>query len=200
MKSVTVLSLGWLACCASAASAGVSSFATPAALEAFMGGPLVTVPDDGLPLGTLYGAMGIPLSTPFGPMSFAPTHEKVAPGAYHPFVTFPLAGSDIVAPVGAVAIDFLFTPLFPTAFAITGVGSMTSSDPVVTPLLTPGVPVYFGFGAVGETIEKVTISTIPFGTTPPFTWEVSAIRVLPIPASCLPFALAGLLAAPRRRR
>lgn len=197
------LAMGALAVCCAHAEAVITSYATPAALEAGVGGPLFVVPDDGLPVGTMYGTgggVGIPLETPFGPMSFAPVHDKVAPGVYHPFVPFALAGSDIIAPSGAVAMDFMFTTLFPGSFVITAVGTMTSSDPVVLMGLAPGAPVYVGFGAAGETIDLITIETAPFGTTPPFTWEIGAIRVLPAPGVLVPLAIGAVCLAGRRRQ
>ncbi|MCA9287142.1 MAG: hypothetical protein KDA05_01070 [Phycisphaerales bacterium] len=197
------LAVGALGVCCAHAGAAVTSYATPAALEAGVGGPLFVVPDDGLPVGTMYGTgggVGIPLGTPFGPMSFAPVHDKVAPGVYHPFVPFALAGSDIIAPSGAIALDFMFTTLFHGSFVITAVGSMTMSDPVELMGLVPGVPVYVGFGAAGETIDLITIETAPFGATPPFTWEVGAIRVLPAPGALAGLAFGGLCLAGRRRR
>jgi len=181
------------------ALAALTSFTTPAALEGFVGSPLALVPDDGLPVGTLYGSGATPLLTPYGPMSFAPVHTKVAPGIYHPFTLAPLAGSDVVAPAGAVAMDFLFTPLAPVSFAFGAIGSLTTATPVVTPVLTPGVPYYVGFAATGESITMITIATVPFGTTPAMTWDISAIRVLPAPHASIMLALAATLATRRRR-
>lgn len=203
MKLSALIVVASAASIATHAHAVVTSFATPAALEAFVGGPLLAVPDDGLPIGTLYGTgggFGLPLATPFGPMSFAPVHDKVAPGVYHPFVPFALAGSDVLPPAGAVAIDFVFTSLSPGSFVFTGVGSLTTSAPLFIPGVLPGVPIYIGFGAAGESIDLITIETAPFGHTPPFTWELAELRVLPAPAGLAPLALAALLTLTRRRR
>lgn len=184
---------------AGTAHAAVSFFATPAGLEGFVGGPLLPVPDDGMPVGTIYGMGGIPLPTPIGPMSFLPGHDKVAPGTYHPAFPGPLAGSDVVAPAGTTAIDFLFTPLVPGSFSFTGIGSASGTPPMVLAGLAPGVPVYVGFGAVGETIDFVAIATVPF-STPPMTWHISEIRVIPTPGASAIGAFALPMYGRRRRR
>lgn len=183
---------------AALAGAAITHFTTPAALEGFVGGPMLPVPDDGMPLGSLYGMGAAPLATPIGLMSFMPVHDKVAPGTYHAIAALPLAGSDIVTPAGTTAIDFMFTPLVPGSFTFTGIGSSSATPPMLYPGLAPGVPVYVGFAAVGESIDFIAIATAPF-STPPMTWTVSGIRVLPAPASLAMLMLGGALGARRRR-
>lgn len=180
-----------------AAIAGITVHFDPADLDAAMGTPLLGIPDDGLPIGTLYGGMvGTLLDTPFGFMSFGPEHEKTALGTYLAVSSLPLAGSDIIMPTGAIAFDFVFTSLFPVAFVITAVGSESSSAPVPTVILTPGTPLYIGFAATDETIEMIIIETFPMGSTPPETWTISDMRVLPSPSV---LALFGICALTRRR-
>lgn len=199
MRISVIASLASLSGLAAPASAGVTSFTSPVALEAFVGGPLAPVPDDGLPVGTVYGDGFASLETVYGPMSFDPVHDKVAPGVYHPFVTFPLAGSDVIPPTGATAFDLMLTSLTPVGYVITGVGSMSSSTPIVTGVLTPGVPFYVGFVATDETLDLITIETEPFGTTPPMTWHLSDLRLLPAPAGTLVLGFGTLMVSRRRR-
>lgn len=199
MRMPVIAAIGSLVGLAAPASADVTSFTSPVALEAFVGGPLTPVPDDGLPVGTVYGDGFASLETAYGPMSFDPVHDKVAPGVYHPFVAFPLAGSDLVPPAGATAFDLMLTSLTPLGYVITGVGSLTASTPIVTGVLMPGVPFYVGFAATDETLELITIETEPFGTTPPMTWHVSELRLLPAPGGALALGLGALLISRARR-
>lgn len=196
---------------AGVANAAIVSAPTPAALDAFMGMPLLAVPADGAPVGAIYGhppslTPGMPLPTPIGPMGFGPSHERLTPGSPFDsgaFLAIPptpsgIAGSTVYAPTGATAID-LFLSAVPGAihtFEITAVGTATTAT-----ILVPAVaaPTYVGFGAFGETITLLSIVKLPFPTPTTTTWVTSDIRVLPTPPS---LAVAGILLAGaiRRRR
>jgi hypothetical protein len=188
---------------ATAPAAIVSTTAGPPALDGIMGTPLFVVPDDGLPLGTVYGSPGgIPLPTPIGPMGFLPGHDKVAPGVYHALpAAGPIAGSDVVPPAGASAIDF-FIEALPGAspsFEITAVGTSTVSAPVIV-AAPPGAPAYIGFGAFGESLLTVSIVRLPFPSPSSITWDISSLRVLPEPAGLIVLFTASLACAALRPR
>lgn len=198
---------------AAPASAAIISAPTPLALDIAMGTPLLVVPGDGTPFGTVYGhpptfTPGLPLMTPIGHMGFMPSHERIAPGGpgfsgiFHALpIGAPggIAGSDVVPPLGATAIDFFLTavPGSIHSFEITAIGS-TSSLMIVVPLVAGAPPVYVGFGAFGETILDISIVKVPFPSTTLTTWNVEGIRVLPAPGTLMLALAAGALA--RRRR
>jgi hypothetical protein len=187
---------------ATAARAAVVGFTTaPPAIDIAVGTPLLPVPDDGMPLGTVYGSPGgIPLGTPIGLMDFLPTHDKTAAGTYHAIpAPGPIAGSDVVPPAGATAIDFFIeSDSFATpSFEITAVGTLGSSPPILV-FAPPGSPAYIGFAGFGETLVTVSIVRLPFPTPSTTTWKVSSIRVLPEPGSLLLLAAGALMI--RRRR
>lgn len=192
---------------------GIIAAGTPAELDGLMGTPLLAVPGDGMPVGTVYGhppsmTPGMALATPIGPMGFMPSHERVGPGgvtsgAFHALpIGGPggIAGSDVVPPAGATAIDFflLAEPGSVHSFEITAVGSL-SSETIVIPGVTSMTPVYVGFGAFGETIVDVSIVKLPFPSTTMTTWVVKDIRVVPTPGSAALGACGVLLVARRRR-
>jgi len=192
----------------------IFSAVAPPALDVAMGAPLFAVPGDGTPLGTIYGhppslTPGMPLATPIGAMGFMPSHDRVAAGtpfmsgAFHALpIGAPggIAGSDVVPPVGATAIDFFLTaePGVVHSFSITAVGTV-SSHTIVVPGVTSAAPVYVGFGTFGETLVDISIVKLPFPTTTTVTWVVSDIRVLPSPG-VLVLAIGAAGAAMRRRR
>lgn len=198
----------------SAVHAAIFSMPTPAALDAAMGSPLLIVPGDGMPLGTVYGhppslTPGLPLPTPIGPMGFMPGHERISPGsptssgAFHALpIGGPggIAGSDVVPPAGATAIDFYLASVPGTthSFEITVVGTL-STHVIFLPGVTPGPPVYVGIGAFGETLVDISIVKSPFPSTTTMTWVVSDLRVLPTPGSLLLLG-GGVLALRSRRR
>lgn len=185
----------------------------PADLDTFMGTPLLAVTDDGNPVGTAYGnpptlTPGITLATPVGPMGFEPTHDRVAAGtptssgAFHAMPTpGPIAGSDVVPPAGATAIDFYIVsePGSVHGFEITAVGTSTTTTITIFGVNEFG-PVYVGFGALGETLIDISIVNLPKFTPTTITWIVSDIRVLPAPGAAT--LLLGAASAPliRRRR
>jgi hypothetical protein len=137
-------------------------------------------------------------------MGFLPGHDKVAPGVYHAIpAPGPIAGSDVVPPSGATAIDFFIEALpgaSPT-FEITAIGTSTVSAPVIV-AAPPGAPAYIGFGAFGESLLSISIVRLPFPSPSAITWDISSIRVLPEPASVvwLGFAAIGVCAGRRFRR
>jgi len=179
----------------SGASGAIVTAPAPFGLDVLMGTPLLAVPGDGMPVGTVYGhppssTPGIPLLTPFGPMGFMPSHERVSPGGpgfSGGFLALPIpgpiAGSDVVPPGGATAIDFFMFPAAGSShmFEITAIGSV-SSLVIVVPV-GPGAPTYVGFGALGETLIDISIVKLPFPSPTMTTWGVSDIRVLPAPGS-----------------
>ncbi|MBX3389708.1 MAG: hypothetical protein KF691_09675 [Phycisphaeraceae bacterium] len=192
--------------------AAIISAVGPGALDLLMGTPLLAVPDDGFPIGTIYGhppsaTPGMPLATPIGPMGFGPSHERITAGTpfssgyFHaiPGPAGPIAGSTVYAPVGASAIDFFMTPA-PGAthlFEITAIGTATTTTIVVPVGIGP--PVYVGFGAFGESIIAISIVKLPFPSPTALTWNVGDIRVLPAPSAGAVVGM-GLLLAGRRRR
>jgi hypothetical protein len=216
MKSVVCLVLVVGSCAlASQANAAISSIIGPfgpADLDTLMGTPLLPVTDDGNPVGTAYGnpptlTPGISLATPIGPMGFEPTHDRVAAGtptssgAFHALpVPGPIAGSDVVPPVGANAIDFYIVaePGSVQDFEITAIGTLTTTTISIFGVNEFG-PVYVGFGAFGETLIDISIVKLPKFTPTTLTWNVSDIRVLPVPGTGI-LALGALGCTLRRRR
>ena len=189
--------------CSSLHAAIITVTTAPPALDVAIGAPLFPVPDDGMPVGTVYGSGGgIPLPTPIGLMDFLPDHDKIAPGVYHALpLPGPIAGSDVVPPAGATAIDFLIEaePGAPSImFEITAVGTSTASAPAIV-TAAPGAPAYVGFGATGETLLTVSIVRLPFPSPGVLTWSVGDIRVLPEPTSLALLAMGGLMLQRRRR-
>lgn len=192
------------------AHAAIIAAPGPVGLDILMGTPLLPVPADGMPIGTIYGhppafTPGIPLPTPIGVMGFGPSHERLSPGgpfssgAFHALAApGPIAGSTVYAPAGATAIDLYISAVPGTAhsFEITAVGTATSAT-----IILPGVvgPTYVGFGAFGETITLLSIVKLPFPSPTVTTWVVEEIRVLPSPGA-LPALLIGAGFAARRRR
>lgn len=209
-----VIAMAGLGLAAAQAQGAIFSSVAPAALDFAMGTPLLVVPGDGSPLGAIYGhppslTPGMPLATPIGSMGFMPSHDRVAPGtpfmsgAFHALpIGAPggIAGSDVVPPVGATAIDFFLEAESGSthSFSITAVGTL-SSHTIVVPGVTPGAPVYVGFGAVGETLVDISIVKLPFPTTTMLTWVVSDIRVLPSPGVATLLLGAGLMGIRRKR-
>lgn len=201
-----------LAGAAASTDAAISSAVGPGALDLLMGTPLLAVPDDGSPIGAIYGyppsaTPGMFLSTPIGPMGFGPSHERITPGTpfssgyFHaiPGPAGPIAGSTVYAPAGASAIDFFMTPA-PGAthvFEITAIGTATTTTIVVP--VGIGLPVYVGFGAFGESIIAVSIVKLPFPSPTALTWNVGDIRVLPTPGAGVVAGI-GLVLVARRRR
>lgn len=202
---------GLFAAFSGVATAGIISTATPAGLDLLMGTPLLAVPDDGMPIGSVYGhppssTPGSPLATPIGLMGFGPSHERItagtatSSGAFLALTTVgPIAGSTVYAPAGANAIDLFISsaPGSAHSFEITAVGTSTS-----TTIVLPGVvgPTYVGFGAFGESIVALSIVNLPFPTPTTVTWIVEDIRVLPGTGTGAIVCLAGMVAARRRRR
>lgn len=209
------LTLAGVACWggATVASAAIVSPLGPGALDLLMGTPLLAVPDDGSPVGTLYGhppsfTPGMPLATPIGFMGFGPTHDRVTAGTpfssgfFHaiPGPAGPIAGSTVYAPGGCTAIDF-FLGLAPGSpppytFEITAIGTVTSKTISV---IVGGAPVYVGFGAFGESIVAISIVKTPFPSPTIFTWEVGDIRVLPSPGAAGLIGLGCVIIGRRRR-
>lgn len=195
------------------ASAAIIAPPGPGALDLLMGTPLFAVPDDGSPIGTIYGhppsfTPGMPLATPIGFMGFGPSHDRVTTGTpfssgfFHaiPGPAGPIAGSTVYAPGGCTAIDFFLglsagSPP-PYSFEITAIGTLTTTTIVVG---VGAAPVYVGFGAFGESIVAISIVKLPFPSPTFLTWEVGDIRVLPSPGALGTMGL-GLLLASRRRR
>lgn len=185
--------------------------AGPLGLDILMGAPLLPVPADGMPLGSVYGhppslTPGSALATPIGPMGFGPSHERVSlgtpasSGAFLALTTSgPIAGSTVHAPVGATAIDFFMLGSMGSShlFEITAVGTSTSTT-VVVPV--GAAPAYVGFGATGESIVLISIVKLPFPSPTTTTWIVDELRVLPAPGATGLLAGVGLLAARRRAR
>lgn len=197
----------------SGAHAAIIATASPGGLDALMGTPLFAVTDDGMPVGSLYGhpptlTPGASLATPIGPMGFMPTHERLTAGtpfSSGSFLALPIggpggiAGSDVVPPLGATAIDFFITaaPGSVHSFEITAVGTLTTAT-IIVPGVTSATPMYVGFGAFGETLLDISIVKLPFPSTTMTTWIISDIRVLPAPGGAALFTI--LLAASARRR
>ena len=202
------VAVGSAAAVAGAASGAITATATPLGLDALMGTALLPVVDDGTGLGTVYGhppslTPGMSLTTPAGPMGFMPSHDRVglgSPTSSGIFHALPLggpggiAGSDVVPPVGATAIDFFMTGEAGSMhlLEITAVGTATSTT-IVVPI--GAAPTYVGFGAMGETLVDISIVKLPFPSTTMITWNVADIRVLPAPgtaAMLLGFGCVGL--------
>lgn len=189
----------------------LTATATPLGLDILMGAPLMPVPDDGMPVGSIYGhppslTPGSALATPIGPMGFSPSHDRVAAGtptssgAFHAMTTTgPIAGSDVHAPVGATAIDFFIFGAMGSShmFEITAVGTSTMSTIIVA---AGPVPTYVGFGATGESIVLLSIVKLPFPSPTVVTWAVEDIRVLPGPGPLAMIAGVGALGLRRRTR
>ena len=187
----------------------------PGDLDTLMGTPLLAVTDDGMPVGTAYGnpptlTPGMALTTPIGPMGFEPTHDRVAAGtptASGSFHALPIggpggiAGSDVVPPVGANAIDFYIVaePGSVHDFEITAIGTVSTKTIIVAGVNEFG-PVYVGFGSFGETLLDISIVKLPKFTPTVVTWTVSDIRVLPAPGTAVLAIGVGVAGLRRRRR
>jgi hypothetical protein len=138
-----------------------------------------------------------------------PSHERLTAGtpfSSGSFLALPIgapggiAGSDVVPPLGATAIDFFITAELGSvhSFEITAVGTLTSAT-IVLPLVTDAMPVYVGFGAFGETLTDISIVKLPFPTTTTVTWVISDIRVIPAPGTAALMLVACLFGVRRRR-
>ena len=196
---------------AQSASAAIFGAASPGGLDVAMGTPLLAVPADGSPVGTVYGhppaaITGIPLPTPIGDMGFGPSTERLTLGTPTSSglflalssVSSPIAGSTVFAPAGATAMDFFLdaVPGVVHTFEITAIGSATTSTFIASTTL---VPIYVGFGAIGETLLEISIVKLPFPSPTTATWTYHEIRVLPTPGALALLGCAGLVAIRRKR-